>query len=76
MDNSEFWLRANQKRLYIVYTLEKQIPRNIVKFTKCPTYHPLSLQETQVIDPFLSSMVSVNHYSVEEFQPIVNPYGP
>ena len=42
--------------------LEKQIQRKIVQFRKCPSYYG-----TQIINPFLSLMISANHYKVEGF---------
>ena len=46
--------------------IEKQIPRNIVKFSKYPSYPP-PFYGTQMIKPFLSSMISANHDKVEKF---------
>ena len=42
------------------FTLEKQIPRNIVFYRKCHS-QPLSLQATQIINHYLNSMITAKH---------------
>ena len=46
------WFQTNS-------TQEKQIPRDILKFSKCPSYPPY-FYATQIIIPILSSMISAN----------------
>ena len=37
---------------------------------------PLPFYATQIIDPFLNSIISANHEKGEEFEPMGNPYTP
>ena len=57
------------------FTIEKQILPNILLFSKCPFY-PLHFYATQMINPFLDSMISANHGKVEGLKPIVKSLYP
>ena len=70
--NNKYTIDESNKR---DYTLEKQKSLNVVKFSKCPS-SPLPFYGTQIINSFLSSMISANHDKGEGFQLIVKSIYP
>ena len=40
--------------------IEYELPRGIVKYSKCLTY-PIPFNATQINNPFLNSRISANH---------------
>ena len=55
------WKRDGEDTLFNrIIMIEYQLPRGIMKYSKCPTY-PLHFYATQIINTFLNWRISANH---------------
>ena len=52
------------------FIIDQQIARNFVQYSECLS-NLLPNYETQIINPFLNSMISANHDKGQEFLPIM-----